>query len=256
MDLACKQIGSGPPVVVLHGLFGMSDNWLSIARELKEHYTFYLPDLRNHGRSPHDKLINYDVMAKDVTVFLDKYNLKKITLIGHSLGGKVAMNLAALYPAYLRKLVVVDITNKIYRSSYFEEYIDVMLSLDLTKLHSRREAEEAFLNKKEVPFNILQFLLKNLYRNNDNQFKWRLNLTALKENMGNVLSAVNISSPVLTDTLFMKGSESNYILEQDYKDIKKDFPNANVVVIDGANHWVHAAAPQNFIKAFLNFQES
>jgi len=256
MDLVFRKIGSGPAIVVMHGLFGMSDNWMNIAKELSSRYTFYLLDLRNHGRSPHDDDINFELMAEDVAKFLDTSKLKDITLLGHSLGGKVAIQTAAHFPQYLKKLVVVDIANKVYQTSYFEEYIDAMLSIELESIRSRRDAEGAFLEKRNVETGVLHFLLKNLYRDENNHFKWRLNLLALKNNMNNLLTNIKIESTITTNTLFMKGSESGYITQQDEGEIKKDFQNVRIAEVVGANHWVHFSAPKNFINVLTDFQKS
>jgi esterase len=256
MKLAFKQLGNGRPVVILHGLFGMSDNWLNIAKALSDEYSFYLLDLRNHGRSPHSDQMNFKLMSEDVVEFLDFHNLQDITLLGHSLGGKVAMQTAAQHPERLGKLVVVDIANKVYRNSYFEEYIDALLEIDVNRIESRKEAQNAFLRQKKVEPAVLQFLLKNMYRDKDNSFKWHLNLKALKSNLENLLDVTALKSPVILDTLFMKGSESDYITSQDIQDIYEQFHNCQIAVIDGANHWVHFSAQKNFIDAFKSFQNS
>lgn len=253
MDLAYKSIGSGPPIIVLHGLFGMSDNWMSVAKALSKDYTFYLVDLRNHGRSPHSDALSFQLMAEDVAHFLETHQLNQVTLLGHSLGGKVAINVADQFPKYLEKLVVVDIANKVYQTSYFEEYIDVMLQMNLNEIKTRSDAEKAFMQQRKVDIAVLQFLLKNLYREDDGTFKWRLNLTALKENINNILTDVKLNSPVKIETLFMKGSQSTYISAEDEKNIKRDFENVRIKTIPGANHWVHSSAQQNFINALLDF---
>jgi esterase len=255
MKLAFKQIGAGPPIVILHGLFGMSDNWMNIAKKLSAEYCFYLLDLRNHGHSPHDDQINFQLTADDVTEFLDTHKLFDVTLLGHSLGGKVAIQTAVQSAYYLKKLVIADIANKVYQTSYFEEYMNAMLSIDLSDIQSRKDAEKAFLAQRVVEPAVLQFLLKNLYRDADNNFKWRLNLKALKNNINNILTDIKIEDPVQIATIFMKGSESAYIRPEDETRIKSEFENARIVMIDGANHWLHFSAQDNFITALKNFQE-
>ena len=256
MELAFQQIGSGEPVIILHGLFGMSDNWMSIAKSLSEEYTLYLLDLRNHGRSPHHEKMNFQLMARDVTEFIEAHNLEDVTLLGHSLGGKVAMQMAVNHALYLKKLVIVDIANKVYRTSYFEQYIEAMLSMDLKKINTRKDAEKAFLKHENVQPVVLQFLLKNLYRDKNNSFKWHLNLPALKENMDNLLQSVDIKAPVTTDTLFIKGADSGYITEEDESVIGKQFTHVKIVTIENANHWVHFTAAHNFLKALKHFQKN
>lgn len=253
MDLAFKKVGSGTPLVILHGLFGMSDNWMSIAKALSDKYTFYLLDLRNHGHSPHTDNIDFPLMAEDVVHFLDTHNLKKVILLGHSLGGKVAIQVADKYPSLLSKLIVVDIANREYKSTWFEDYIDVMLGIDLEDIHTRKEAEQSFLTQKNVEITVVQFLLKNLYRNEKNEFCWWLNLKALKNNMTKLLAHVELTSKIGVHTLFIKGANSHYISAEDEAVIQNSFLNSHIVTIPGANHWVHAAAPQLFIKELNGF---
>jgi pimeloyl-ACP methyl ester carboxylesterase len=166
------------------------------------------------------------------------------------------MQTAVSFPQNLKKLVIVDIANKVYRTSYFEQYLDAMLGMDLREISTRKDAEDAFLKYKEVEPVVLQFLLKNLYREKSNSFKWHLNLTALKENMDNLLQAVNIESPITTDTLFMKGSESGYITTDDETVIHEQFAQVKIETITGANHWVHFTARQNFIRSLKHFQKN
>lgn len=253
MKLHFKKIGKGPVIVILHGLFGMSDNWMTIAKTLASDYCFYLLDLRNHGRTSHSMEFTYQLMANDVAEFLEDHRLKDIILIGHSMGGKSAMSFASSHSELLNKLVIVDIANKNYKTSYFEKYIDVMLSFDLKEIKSRKEAETLFMEKCTVYPGTLQFLLKNLYRDEKNIFFWRLNLNSLKKNLPNILSKVNIPNPVVTQTLFMKGAKSDYISDEDAGDLQKQFVNSQIVEIDGATHWVHSTAPHNFYEALTAF---
>ena len=253
MELNFKQIGKGPAIVVLHGLFGMSDNWISIAKKMSDDYCFYLVDLRNHGKSPHSEVFNYDVMTHDVKLFLEKQNLSEVTLVGHSMGGKVAIGLSVKYPQFLKKLIVVDVALRKYQSKHFARFINTMLAVDLHKEQSRKNIENYLLSELKIHPAIILFLLKNLYTNADNKFHWRINLHALKKNIDPILGSIDIDEPVMIESLFMKGSESDYIMPDDERVIKQKFPNSQVIEIEKATHWVHSSAPLNFEKALRNF---
>lgn len=253
MRLHSKIIGKGPVIVVLHGLFGMSDNWLTVAKNLSNQFCFYLLDLRNHGRSEHSIDFNFELMAEDVIAFCEDQNLTDISLLGHSMGGKTAICVAVKKPHILKNLIIVDMANKNYNSSIFRKYIEIMLSMDLPELKSRKDAEEIFREKHLANPAVMQFLLKNLYRDEKNHFKWRLNLPSLRDNIDNILMKIEIENPILLNTLFMKGSESDYITEEDEREIKEQFINARVVTIEGANHWMHSSAPSNFMHALTTF---
>lgn len=256
MKLNFKKFGKGPAIIILHGLFGMSDNWMTIAKMLSRQYCFYLLDLRNHGQSPHSEEFDYTLMANDVAEFLDDHNLKNVNLLGHSMGGKAAISFAVSYAHLIKTLIVVDVANKNYSSSYFENYIDVMLSLNLQEIRTRKEAEKAFLEKLPVYPIVLQFLFKNLEREENGSFSWKLNLVSLKNNLPNILKKVAVPKPIITRTLFMKGAESDYISAEDFRDIKTQFINSRITEIAGANHWVQSTAPHNFIKALTTFINS
>jgi len=253
MDLNFKKIGKGPSIVVLHGLFGMSDNWISIAKKMSNDYCFYLVDLRNHGSSPHSDVFNYDVMTNDVRLFLEKQNLSDVTLLGHSMGGKIAMNFAAKYPQFLIKLIVVDIALRKYNAPHFINFINSMLSIDLLKEQSRKGIENILLSRLKVDPAIIHFLLKNLYKNDNNHFNWRINLQVIKENVDEILGSFEINKPVIIESLFMKGSVSDYIRPEDELVIKHKFSNSQIVEIENATHWVHSSSPLNFEKALRNF---
>ncbi len=256
MKLNFKKIGKGPVIVVLHGLFGMSDNWHSIAKKMSEDYCFYLVDLRNHGRSPHSDIFDYDVMTEDIRQFLEGNNLSDVSLLGHSMGGKVAMCFASKYPQILQKLIVVDIAPKAYESSHFKIFIEAMLSVDLAAVQSRKEIENLLLKRLNVHPAIVQFLLKNIFRKEKNLFEWRINLPAIKNGMETILDFQVSDHPILVDTLFMKGEHSDYILPDDHEMISRYFPQSKIEEIKNASHWVHSAAPINFEKSLRNFLQN
>lgn len=252
MNLNFKKIGEGPAIVVLHGFFGMSDNWISLAKKMSSEYSFYLVDLRNHGKSPHSDVINFDVMSRDVKLLVEKQNLSEITLLGHSMGGKVAMYFALKYPQLLNKLVVVDIALKKYKSPYFAMLIQALLAVDLN-VQSRKEIENELLSTIKIDPAIVHFFMKNLYRDDNNNFKWLINLHSLRKNIENIMDGFEIDEAIEVDSLFIKGSESDYILAEDALFYSQKFPNSQIVEIKNATHWVHSSAPQNFEKALRNF---
>ena len=252
MNLNFKQIGKGPAIVVLHGLFGMSDNWVSIAKKMSTDYCFYLLDLRNHGRSPHSAVFNIEVMTSDVKLFLENQGLSEVILLGHSMGGKVAMNFSVKYPQFLKNLIVVDIGLKRYDSPHFASFINAMLTVNLD-VQSRKDIEKSLLSIPKIDSATAPFLLKNLVRNDEGTFQWRINLKALKMSIDSVLASVEIEGPVLVKSLFMKATRSDYILASDEQDIRQKFPNVQIVEIEHATHWVHSSSPLNFEKALRGF---
>jgi esterase len=251
MKLFYRELGEGKPLVILHGVFGSSDNWFTVSKLLAEDYKIYLVDARNHGHSPRSEEFNYDVMGKDLEVFLKDHLIKDPVIIGHSMGGKIGMKFASLYPEMLKKLVVVDISPRYYKRHH-DSILNGLKSIDLGQLSSRKQADEQ-LAKFELDSGVRQFLLKNLYRNQDNHFDWRINLEVIDKNIENVGEALAEDVRINTPTLFIKGSKSNYIKEEDEKLIKKIFRNSKIETVEGAGHWVQAEKPQQFIEAVRRF---
>jgi esterase len=251
MKLFYRELGEGKPLVILHGVFGSSDNWFTVSKLLAEDYKIYLVDARNHGHSPRSEEFNYDVMGKDLEVFLKDHLIKDPVIIGHSMGGKIGMKFASLYPEMLKKLVVVDISPRYYKRHH-DSILNGLKSIDLGQLSSRKQADEQ-LAKFELDSGVRQFLLKNLYRNQDNHFDWRINLEVIDKNIENVGEALAEDVRIDTPTLFIKGSKSNYIKEEDEKLIKKIFRNSKIETVEGAGHWVQAEKPQQFIEAVRRF---
>lgn len=253
MKLNFRKVGEGSPVIVLHGLFGSSDNWLSIARKFSETHSFWLLDLRNHGQSPHSETHDYDSMVSDLNEFIEYHNLQTPIILGHSMGGKVAMKFAIDYPQKTKKLIVIDIAPKIYKpkSKYI---VEALMDLDISQIKSRDEAD-SLLEKKIKHKHIRKFTLKNLYRKEDLSFGWRLNLASLNNNLETIGGAFDESKPFNKDTLFIKGELSNYILQEDFDLITKIFTNSTIKTIQGAGHWVHTDKPDivyEIIKDFIS----
>lgn len=237
-------------MVILHGLFGFSDNWQSQAKRFSEYYRVIMVDLRNHGHSLWSDEFSYKLMAEDLKELLDELQLNKIILIGHSMGGKVAMLFAQLYESHLEKLIVVDISVKEY-PMHHQHILAALHALDLPKIKARSEAEVIFRKHLDSE-GVIQFLLKNLYWKEKGQLSWRMNLPVLEREMPEILAALPFKE-VMTPTLFIRGEMSNYILDEDIDQLEEYFPDSNLVTIPEVGHWVHAEAPDEFVDTVLGF---
>ncbi|MEJ8758600.1 alpha/beta fold hydrolase [Pontibacter sp. H259] len=252
MKLHYREMGHGQPLLILHGLFGTSDNWQTLAKRLAEHYNVFLVDLRNHGRSPHDDQHDYDAMAEDVLRLVDELQIPTPAIMGHSMGGKVAMNYALKYPTRITKLIVVDIAPKAY-PPHHDEIIDALQSVDLTTATNRSEVD-AQLAKTIQEDEVRLFLMKNLYRKEDNTFDWRMNLDAIEKNYEKIAAAITADVPFKKHTLFIKGGRSRYIKPEDvYGSIEHLFTLVEVETIPNAGHWVHAEAPDQVYDLVTTF---
>ena len=250
MQLNFRKSGSGPPLVILHGLFGSLDNWFSIAKELVDHYTLYLVDQRNHGDSPHGCEWNYGVMVEDLRELLDAEGLDSVYLMGHSMGGKTVMNFAVAYPERVRKLIVGDIAPRHY-PIHHQVILEGLNALDLSQLQSRKEADD--LLAPYIPeLGIRQFLLKSLGRDT-NGFAWKVNLSVITQHIEEVGKALEVGTVFEGPTLFLGGANSSYIQEKDLSDMKRHFPNCTWVSIHNAGHWLHAEQPQAVVAEMRKF---
>jgi esterase len=250
MLLHFKELGEGKPLVILHGLFGTSDNWQTHAKKLSEYYRVILVDQRNHGHSPWSEDFTYEYLADDLEELIIHLGIDKFTLIGHSMGGKTAMYYAQKYPTRLEKMVVVDIGIKQY-PMHHNEIIQGIKSLDLSTIASRSEAEKAMLPFVDS-YGVRQFLLKNLYWIEKGKMAWRMNVAILEREMDAILAPIP-KIEVWTPTLFIRGALSNYILDEDWEEIEEIFPDATLETIENAGHWVHSEQSEDFIEHVLGF---
>jgi esterase len=251
MKLFYRELGEGNPIVILHGVFGSSDNWLTVSKGLAETHKVYLLDARNHGHSPQSDEFNYSVMADDLKEFLSDHAIQKPVLIGHSMGGKTVMKFASMHTSLLEKLVVVDISPRYYKKHH-DSILEGLKSIDLANLKSRQEADLQ-LSKFESDFGVRQFLLKNLYRDENNEFHWRINLPVIAKNIDNVGEALDENIRIKNPALFMRGAKSNYIKKEDEDLIRKIFADVRIETIEGAGHWVQAEKPKEFLEIVRNF---
>lgn len=251
LPLHFRLIGEGHPIILHHGIFGSSDNLMTVSRSLADRgYAVYALDARNHGQSPRSDEFNYSVMASDVEQFLEDHSLQDVTLVGHSMGGKVAMQYAATY-SRAKRLVVVDIAPKFY-PVHHDHIIQALRAVPLSEITSRKEAEEIvaqYIHKMDER----QFILKNLYRREDGQFDWRINVPVLAREIYQVGGDVLPPGPFHLPALFMAGGDSSYILPEDESTILRLFPQARMQTILGAGHWVHAQQPQAFVDSIDQF---
>lgn len=250
MKLFHKEFGSGKPLIILHGLFGFSDNWQSHAKHLSSYYRVILFDLRNHGRSPWSNTHNYEVMAADVAESLKGLGVNHGNFIGHSMGGKILMHLALNDSSYIDKMIVVDMGIKSY-PMHHQDVINAIQSVNLENITARSQVNE-FLKPILSDEGLRQFLLKNLYWKEKGVLAWRMNIEVLIDRMSDVLSALP-AGEVVKETLFIRGGLSNYILDEDIDAIDNQFLNSNIITIDEAGHWVHSEAPEEFTQSILSF---
>ncbi len=257
MKLFFREVGepTAPPIVILHGIFGSSDNWLTVSKTIATHgYRVFALDQRNHGQSPRSNEFGYQSMAADLHEFLIDHNLTDVVLVGHSMGGKTVMQYAMNYghgpqPARFSKLVVVDIAPKFY-PIHHAGILRGLNAIDLPTLTHRSEADRILAQYEPIPA-VRQFLLKNLYRIDNETFAWRLNVSVIERELRSIGQELTDTHPVLVPTLFIRGSESSYILDDDLPAIRRIFPNMTLETIVGASHWIQAEKPTEFVKALL-----
>lgn len=251
MSLYFKQQGQGPALLILHGLFGSGDNWNTVAKVLANDYTVYTVDLPNHGRSPHSDVMNYRDMANQVVQLMDQLGLTNAMIMGHSMGGKTAMQLALSNPDRVSKLIVVDISPKAYHHRHTGIF-ETLCSLNLDQVENRKQAEQHLTQGIDNPM-VIQFLLKSLYRNEQGHFAWRFNLPVLQKHYPEIAAAPDAQGSYSGPTLFIKGGNSDYIQAEDQPVIKSLFPTAQAKIIADTGHWPHAEKGRLFLKQVNDF---
>jgi len=251
MRLYHKSRGDGKTLIILHGLFGSSDNWQSIARKLAKQFRVITVDQRNHGRSFHHQRFDYDVMAEDLEQLYHHLGLEEAVLAGHSMGGKTAMKFALKNPDLVSRLVVVDIGPKYY-PVHHDVITDALCTLEINDTDSREDLDNKLSRDIPNPA-VRQFLLKNLERDESNRLKWRINLPVIKKNLEKVGEEIKSSRPFTGPALFIAGALSNYIQPEDEPGIRALFPKANIAYLKNAGHWIHADAPEQFIELLSTF---
>lgn len=250
MKLFFRELGDGQPFIILHGLMGSSDNWLTQAKMLASDYKLYLVDQRNHGQSPHSNDFDYKVLANDLRDFIEEHAMKKPIILGHSMGGKTAMNFAIANPDLLDRLIVVDIAPKAY-PVHHDNIVEGLKAIRISTLQTRNEADE-ILSQYVPQIDVRQFLLKNLSRKAEGGFVWKINLDVIDKNLGLISADIQFPGTYTGTTLFVRGVSSNYVKDEDRQHIKDLFPNSTLVTMD-TGHWVQAEKPQEFVEVVKNF---
>ncbi|MCF8224565.1 MAG: alpha/beta fold hydrolase [Bacteroidales bacterium] len=267
MKLYYRKYGdSGTPLIIVHGLYGSSDNWITIARDLSNDFEVFAVDQRNHGDSPKDKVHDYAALVSDLKEFMDRENIEKAILLGHSMGGKTVMYFSLKYPERVESLVVIDIAPIAYHdlaehsrmTANHAKMIDAMMEVDLSKMSSREEVSRT-LAVNIGSERIRMFLLKNLTRNKQKQFAWKINLPALKENLDRIMDELPVDDVIKNGGIsgfpvfFIGGEKSDYIQPEHHDVIKKIFPSAEITSLPNTGHWLHAEKPELLIKNLRYF---
>lgn len=249
--LHSKILGDGKPFLILHGFLGMGDNWKTLGNKFAKNYQVHLIDQRNHGRSFHDDTFNYEILSKDLNDYIERYNLEKVILLGHSMGGKTVMNFAIKYPEKVSNLIVADISPKKY-PAHHQDILTALNAVDFEKQKSRKEIENVL--EEYIPqYGVRQFLMKNIYRKTKDTFDYRFNLKVLTDKYEEVTVGLDSNEVFEGNTLFLKGEKSGYITFEDNFIISKYFPNATIITVKNAGHWLHADNPTDFYTETVSF---
>ena len=250
--LFSKIEGTGTPLLILHGFLGMSDNWKTLGTQFATlGYQVHLLDLRNHGRSFHSDIFSYEIMVQDIEAYCEAHNLQEINILGHSMGGKVAMLFATQNPEMVSKLIIADIGTKFY-PQHHQSILEGLLAVDFVAKPSRNEVD-AIISKYIPDFGTRQFLLKNLFWKTPEQLAFRFNLKSLVANINEIGNALPAHSYFNKSTLFIRGGKSNYILDSDFDGIKSHFPQVIFETIPNVGHWLHAENPAMFYELVTEF---
>ncbi|HEX6222900.1 MAG TPA: alpha/beta fold hydrolase [Chryseolinea sp.] len=250
MKLFFREQGQGQPMVILHGLFGSSDNWLTQAKLFAPHYRVMSIDQRNHGQSPHSDDFDYQCMVSDLDEFIQDKKLNEPIVIGHSMGGKAAMNLAVAHPDKISKLIVVDIAPRAYNLEHYT-IVEGLKAIDIANLTTRNEADTVLSEHVPEP-DVRQFLLKNLQRKSTGGFSWKINLPVIAEKLSNIGLDLQFEGQFEKPTLFIRGAKSKYVRDEDWQRIIKIFPSAKLETMD-TGHWVQAEKPQEFADVVMKW---
>ena len=246
-----KIIGEGAPLLILHGYFGMSDNWKSLGNKFGEDFQIHLIDQRNHGRSFHANNFNYDLLVEDIVQYIEHHQLEKVIVLGHSMGGKVAMLFAVKYPTLVAKLIIVDIAPRYYQPHH-TDILKALNSVDFL-IHNTRKLVDQKIAELIPDIGVRSFLLKNVYWKEKGLLAYRFNLQSLTENNSEVGKALPSFTTFNGETLFLAGGNSGYITESEVPMIKAHFPKAIIKTIANVGHWLHAEKPKAFYELVICF---
>ncbi|MFY0672903.1 MAG: alpha/beta fold hydrolase [Bacteroidia bacterium] len=240
-------------LMILHGLFGMLDNWTTLAKKFAKKYKVYAIDLRNHGKSPHSDVMSYESMSEDLKEFMEAEGIYTANIIGHSMGGKALMTFGNMYPEHIERMIVVDIAPKAYEPKH-NEIIEALTKLPLNKMSTRDEAEY-WLSQRIEQASVRLFLLKNLLRTK-NGFQWKMNLPVIIKFYQEIIGSINIDNGFERPILMVYGGSSDYLNEDDIEELDLVYDNVKFEQVEGTGHWVHAEKPNEFFELVSNFLES
>ncbi|MGL1885354.1 MAG: alpha/beta fold hydrolase [Reichenbachiella sp.] len=245
-----KRFGEGQPLIIIHGFMGSLDNWMTLGKKFAEDFDVILVDQRNHGKSFHSDEWGYSYMVDDLEKLIDELELVNPILLGHSMGGKTVMQYAAFHDAKIDRLIVADIGPKFY-PPHHKTILDGLSAVNIDALQSRQEADE-FLSSYVSDIGIRTFLLKNLNRSSEG-FSWKMNLPVLADNIEKIGEELSRHLPIETGSLFIRGGNSDYILDEDWSSIEEIFENSELATIEGVGHWLHAERPSEFYDLIMKF---
>ncbi len=253
MKLFFREYGTGKPMIMLHGLLGMSDHWIPAAKQFSNNFRVIIPDLRNHGQSPHSTDFSYEIMQSDIAELMHELNINTATVIGHSMGGKLAMLLALNHPEKVEQLIVEDISPVEYSADENHEIIQAIGKIHLSAINNREELRQSVL--KATPDPMLQGLIsKNMTTGTDHPFMWKPDISSISDNLTNIYSfPVSAEKNYYKQTLFIKGGNSPYIADSHMSTIHQFFPQAKISTVEDSGHWVHAEKPVEFFEACRAF---
>lgn len=256
MKLFYRKFGEGGyPFIILHGLFGQSDNWNTLAKQISERgFEVYTVDQRNHGLSPHSTEWNYQTMSDDIVELIKDLHLKKVILMGHSMGGKTAMQVTINHSELIDKLIVVDIAPRYY-PPHHQSVLQGLSAVDFNVVKTRKEAD-LIMSEHITDMGTKQFLLKNIFWKDTGEMDWRFNFNVIREQIENTGEMISASQACNVPALFIKGEKSDYIDENDVEMIRKIFPQYDMQTIIDAGHWIHAEKPVAFLEVIFNFLKS
>lgn len=252
MDLNYKLYGQGSPLLILHGLFGSLDNWATIGRKLGDQYMTYLIDQRDHGKSPHTNAFNYELLAQDLADFMEDNWIHQGHLIGHSMGGKTVMRFALEHEDMVDKLIVLDMAPKQYANRH-EKVFEAIKAVPLDQIEYRKEALHILMDKLDGDQATTAFLLKNIKREKDGSFRWKMNVQLLEEAYDAIVAPMPADRIYDGEVLFVRGGNSKYIQHSDVPMINKMFPNNEIYTMPGVGHWLHAEKPLELMDIIQDF---
>ena len=263
MKLFFRKYGEkNPALIIVHGLYGMSDNWVAIAKALSKEFEVFVIDQRNHGNSPHSTEHNYNLLQEDLHEFMQEQEIEKAVLLGHSMGGKTVMNFAKYHPEMISALVVVDISPKRYKGEQLEkskakhlQILKAMQSIDIQNIEKREDIRSKIISELKEE-RVADFILKNLKRI-DGKYQWKLNLDTIINKLDNIIADIDFTEEISGfPVLFIRGEKSNYILDSDISFIEEKFPVAEISTIKDTGHWIHAEQPAKLLQILKEFFHS